>query len=280
MGAQGKEAPPKTSIWKLSDEDSHVYLAGSVHLLREEDLPFPPAFETAYQDSSEIVFEIDMRVLSSPSTALRIRQIGTLPEGKSLSSILSPKAMEGIREYLKNSNLPPGLFDSMTPGMVYLTMGSMEATRQGAQPELGMESQFFQKAQRDKKSSRGLETPEYQMSRFNEFDDETIEGLIQTTLDEVDEQDEDLNGIIKAWKAGDLDQLDKLVAQKMAEEPELKRILLTERNQNWIPEIEKALAGKENIMFLVGTAHLVGEDSVIDLLEKNGLEVNQVGTNN
>ncbi|MBU6180151.1 MAG: TraB/GumN family protein, partial [Verrucomicrobia bacterium] len=58
--------------------------------------------------------------------------------------------------------------------------------------------------------------------------------------------------------------------------PELREVLLTERNRNWIPEIEKALATDRDVMFLVGAAHLVGEDGVVDLLRDKGLTVTQV----
>ena len=63
----------------------------------------------------------------------------------------------------------------------------------------------------------------------------------------------------------------------MAETPEILGILLVERNRNWIPEIEKKLAGDRNVMFIVGAAHLVGECSVIELLEQKGLKLTQLG---
>jgi len=53
-------------------------------------------------------------------------------------------------------------------------------------------------------------------------------------------------------------------------------VLLIERNRNWIPEIEKALAKEHDVMFLVGAAHLVGKESVVDLLRRKGLEVTQL----
>lgn len=266
---------PETSLWTLTDEDSTVYLAGSVHLLREKDMPMPPAFSVAYDDSEELVFEIDMNILSSPATALKIRELGSLPEGETLDQLFQPETMTALRAYLAEGELPPSLFDQFTPGMVYLTLGSMQAVREGAKPELGVETQFYIRAKQDGKPVRGLETPEYQMSRFNEFDLETIESLIQETLDEADEECDTLDQVIRAWKDGDTETLKNLIVDKMGERPEIARVLLDERNANWIAPIETALAGDKNVLFVVGTAHLVGENSVIDLLEKKGYEVTQ-----
>tara|TARA_R110000850_G_scaffold145753_1_gene267956 strand:- start:201 stop:1094 length:894 start_codon:yes stop_codon:yes gene_type:complete len=279
-GTVRSEEITKTSLWKLSDDNSTVYLAGSVHLLREVDLPFPRAFDTAYHDSSELIFEIDMERLSDPSAAMKIRRLGTLPQGESLDNLLGEETMIGLQHYLKERGLPEALFDRFTPGMVFLTIGSLEATRQGARPDLGMETQFYQRATKDGKPSRGLETAEFQMSCFDELNIEILEELIHEIVEEIEKDDETLDSIIEAWKTGNLEDLDELVVEKMAESPELKKVLLTDRNKNWIPEIEKTLTKDHNAMFIVGAAHLVGDDSVIDLLEKKGFHPVQVGKRN
>ena len=64
----------------------------------------------------------------------------------------------------------------------------------------------------------------------------------------------------------------------MAETPAVLEILLVDRNQNWIPVIEEKLAGDKNVMFIVGAAHLVGEGSVVQLLEDKGHKLVQLGT--
>lgn len=266
------------AIWKLSDDNSTVYLAGSVHLLRERDMPYPKAYDTVYEDSEELVFEIDMKEMNAPGAAIKMRQLGTLPTGKTLGDHLSQETLAALDGYLKANNLPAGMFNQFTPGMVYLTLGSMEALRQGARPDLGIEMQFHKKAEKDGKPGSGLETTAYQMSRFNELDVETLNELIKETIEASDQNEDTLNSIIEAWKSGDAERLQKLVHDEMAERPAVLEILLVERNQNWIPVIEEKLAGDKNVMFIVGAAHLVGEGSVVQLLEDKGHKPVQLGT--
>lgn len=266
------------AIWKLSDDNSTVYLAGSVHLLRERDMPYPKAYDTVYEDSEELVFEIDMKEINAPGAAIKMRQLGTLPTGKTLGDHLSQETLAALDGYLKANNLPAGMFNQFTPGMVYLTLGSMEALRQGARPDLGIEMQFHKKAEKDGKPGSGLETTAYQMSRFNELDVETLNELIKETIEASDQNEDTLNSIIEAWKSGDAERLQKLVHDEMAERPAVLEILLVERNQNWIPVIEEKLAGDKNVMFIVGAAHLVGEGSVVQLLEDKGHKPVQLGT--
>ena len=59
------------------------------------------------------------------------------------------------------------------------------------------------------------------------------------------------------------------------DEPEIRERLLVERNRNWIPHIEKCLKSDEKCFVVVGAAHLVGPDSVVDLLQKAGYKVEQ-----
>ncbi|MEX2579515.1 MAG: TraB/GumN family protein [Verrucomicrobiales bacterium] len=264
------------SIWKVSDEDSSVYLAGSVHLLREKDMPIPPIFDEVYAVSDELIFEIDMAAMTDPAIAVKMRALGSLPAGENLGDRFSEETMTKLESYLSERNFPRGLFDRFTPGMVFLTLSSIEATRNGARPDLGLESQFYLKSEEDGKPSRGLETPEYQMSRFDEIDPENLEALVNESLDDIDQAEESLDEIISAWKTGDGEKIAELILEEMASGSPLREVLLTERNKNWIPIIEESLAGSDTVLFIVGAAHLVGEDSVVELLQKKGHEVSQL----
>lgn len=273
FAADGEKRPP---IWKVSKGDSTAYLAGSVHLLREKDMPIPPIFGEVYEKADEIVFEIDMAEMMDPAMAMKMIALGALPAGESLTDDFSKETMEKLRGYLSERKMPTGMFDRFTPGMVYLTLSSIEATRNGARPDLGMEAQFFLKSQEDEKPSRGLETPEYQMSRFNELEKGEIERLINESLDDLDDAGEQLDAIITAWKTGDSDMISELLLDQMESDSTVREVLLTQRNKNWIPQIEESLSSGKTVLFLVGAAHLVGDDSVIDLLEKKGHAVAQL----
>ncbi len=270
------EEPTKAPIWKISDEDSTVYLAGSVHLLREKDLPIPAAFDRVYAESEELVFEIDMAAMMRPETAVEMLKLGSLPEGETIADRFGAETVERLRGYLKEQGMNPATFDRLSPGMVFLTLSSLEAVRQGAKPELGLEMTYFGKSVADGKPSRGLETIVYQVQLFDRFETAVVEEWIHKTLDELDRSAETLETILQAWRTGD----DRGIAEKLAEDEsmpaELREALLGERNRNWIPEIEKALATDRDVMFLVGAGHLAGEGSVVDLLREKGLEVTQL----
>ena len=57
--------------------------------------------------------------------------------------------------------------------------------------------------------------------------------------------------------------------------PELYQRLLSERNQNWMPHVERCLTDNAGCFVVVGAAHLVGQDGLPVLLRKKGYKVTQ-----
>ena len=68
----------------------------------------------------------------------------------------------------------------------------------------------------------------------------------------------------------------KLLQEGFDEYPDLYRPLTVERNRKWIPQIEQLLDDRDDYLVVVGALHLVGTDSVIDLLERKGYKVKQL----
>jgi uncharacterized protein YbaP (TraB family) len=50
---------------------------------------------------------------------------------------------------------------------------------------------------------------------------------------------------------------------------------LVARNRKWIPKIEALLNDDKNYLVIVGTGHLVGQGSVIELLKRDGIAATQ-----
>lgn len=104
--------------------------------------------------------------------------------------------------------------------------------------------------------------------------EEQVEALV-AMLGETGTSDA-LGEIVRAWAAGDVDALAASVAPKNEEEQASIDVLLLNRNRNWIPTLERLLAENREDLVVVGAAHLAGESSVLDLLEKAGYTVTRI----
>jgi uncharacterized protein YbaP (TraB family) len=61
----------------------------------------------------------------------------------------------------------------------------------------------------------------------------------------------------------------------MKEYPAVYQRIVVERNRRWLPEIEKLIHDGSGAMLVVGAAHLVGQDGVIEMLKAKGYRVEQ-----
>ena len=77
--------------------------------------------------------------------------------------------------------------------------------------------------------------------------------------------------MVHAWQRGDTSWFESELKSDIGRDPALYQSLLVARNRKWIARIEALLNDDKNYLVIVGTGHLAGRDSVIDLLKKDGI---------
>ena len=117
---------------------------------------------------------------------------------------------------------------------------------------------------------------EKQISLFTTMAEKDQEAMIKKTVEESKNWKTMIDDILAAWKTGDGPALKKLVADSIGKYPELHKKLLIDRNESWLEKIEELLQGGKDAIVIVGAAHLVGKDSVLDLLRKKGFSAKQL----
>ena len=134
------------------------------------------------------------------------------------------------------------MFESMRPGMLALTISSLEYMRLGAMPYLGVDMVYFKKAKEDEKPTGGLETTEFQMTLFDKLTPEKQEEMLVQTLDGLEDAEEVTGMLIDAWRTGDTKALSDLLREEFTADKEIESLLLIDRNTAWIPQIEEILS--------------------------------------
>jgi uncharacterized protein YbaP (TraB family) len=122
---------------------------------------------------------------------------------------------------------------------------------------------------------QGLETIEFQISRFDEMSMEEQDRMLASTLRELETEKAAVATLADAWKAGDAPTVERIVLQELRKEPRMYQRLLVDRNRDWLPKIEALFARKGRAFVVVGAAHLVGGDGLLALLRAKGYTVEQ-----
>lgn len=273
---QSPKTQTKHCLWKVEGRTNAAYLFGSIHFLKKEFYPLAQPIEDAYKRSRVVVFEADLEEMQSPEAQLKMLQQGKYPEGQTLKQNVSKDTYAKLEAYLSESLGSAALFDGLKPWMVAVALLGMELQKLGFNPEQGVDKYFFDKAKQDQKQIVPLETIDFQLGLFAGLSKEEEDAMLKETLQEITSFKKILTEMTDAWKTGDTKKLDELILDAMRQFPQIHKKLLLDRNKEWSAKIEKLLAEGKNVFVVVGAAHLIGKDSVVDLLTKKGLKVPQM----
>ena len=261
-------------IYKIQSDTNTVYLMGSIHVLAEEYYPLTRAFSYAYYNSQKVVFEIDPEILFSPDFMKKNEKYYTFQDGKTLKSVLSPKAFSLLKKHLESMGLNMNKVNKYKPWALLLSLGKRSKSSLEFRSDLGIENYFFRLAKDAGKPTGGLETTEDQLNVFDKLTFKEQGKLIidAFTSKSPKEQEKEFLTLVKNWHQGNLAELERNV-EEGKKYPKLHKAILEDRNRNWIPQIEEFLKEDKNVLVVVGAAHLAGEYGLLTLLTEKGYEL-------
>jgi uncharacterized protein YbaP (TraB family) len=269
-------APARSFAWRATGPQGALYLVGSVHVLSSDFYPLNATLESAYKDSNLLVEEIDLGEGGADSQ-MKMLARGMLPSSTSLQKVLTPATFALLTKHAAATGVPLEPMQLLKPWMVALMIEALEWQKAGLDPEKGLDKHFYDRAQADHKTVQGLETLEYQLSRFDDMPMADQDHLLAQTLTDVDTEQAEMTKLVTAWRTGDVPTLERIVLASLKSEPKLYQRLLVERNRNWIPKLEALLARRGGkALVVVGAAHLVGPDGLVALLKAKGYTVEQM----
>jgi uncharacterized protein YbaP (TraB family) len=271
------DASGRNVLWTVHGEHNTVYLLGSIHVLRPGDGALPRAALDAYADAERLVMEIDLDdpEVADPTVLLgTMQRTALLPEGQTLRSALG-EDYAAIAARAGESGLELAALDRFAPWFVATMLLQLELAQRGFQPELGIEQQLADRAARDGKPIEGLETAGQQFAMLAELPLPEQKRFLMMSLAESDRLDDGIEELLAAWRSGDAEALEDMLAAAFEEFPELYRPLTEDRNRAWVERLEELLEHRDDYLVVVGALHLVGRHSVVDLLRRRGHTVTQ-----
>ncbi len=269
------DGPAIGMVWKVEGGKVPVYLAGSLHLLREKDLPPPAPLQTAYAASEQVWLEIPPGDMEDPAVLSKIMTLAALPADQTLQDVVPAETYQKVQAW----NSVPAMklvLQRTRPWFAALTIMVTEYQLIGVTAEHGVEKIYQARAKKDGKATGGFESAEEQIGFFSKLTDKQQAAMLDQTFAEVAVAKEKISDMITAWKTGDTESLAAQMSESFKDYPEIQKLLLDDRNARWVPEIEKFLAGDKPTLVIVGAGHLSGKNSVNELLEKKGWKLTRM----
>jgi uncharacterized protein YbaP (TraB family) len=266
---------PLHALWELHGKHNTVYILGSIHVLRPSDYPLAPAVLNAYGNANSLFMEVNLAELDPQLMQTELLASARLPEGKTLPTIMGDARYKRAQVLAQEVGIDIGIFDAFAPWFAAEAISQLQLQQLGFQPKSGVEMFFLERARTDGKTVAGLETVHDQIALFDALSmDEQADYLI-SSLEEAHDLPKEVAAMVHAWASGDTQWFADQLKSEIGRDPVLYDSVLVARNRKWVPKIEALLNDDKNYLVIVGTAHLVGQGSVIALLKKDGIAAAQ-----
>ncbi|WP_448501828.1 TraB/GumN family protein [Sphingomonas sp.] len=253
-------ARPSPALWVVRDEDTTIYLLGTIHVMKPGVEWFEGSIREAFDQADEIALEMVM-----PDTATMqslVTRLAAMPDGPPLSERLPENKRAPYAAALASLGLPAAAFDRYKPWFASTNLALLPMLKLGYDPAQGVDQRISEAARRSGKPVTGLETAEQQLGMLDGLPERVQIAMLTSTVDEMSQIGTTIDSMVTAWSVGDADRLADIMNEAMRETPEAGKVLLNDRNERWADWIVRRLERPGTVLMAVGAGHLAGSNSV------------------
>jgi uncharacterized protein YbaP (TraB family) len=272
--AEPKAAKP--ALWKVADSDTTIYLFGTIHLLPKGTQWRSQAFDKAAAGSDILVVETVIDEANPAATMSELFKLAISPGLPPLSARVPADKKAALDAAIAKSGIPAQALDKMeTWAAAFLLLG-VQFKDLGLDPGSGVETTLRKQFADGGKPVDQLETNAEQLGFFDRLSEDSQRKFLVAVLDDATEMKGQFDGMLAAWSKGDVNAIAESFNAELGDAAELKDALLVRRNANWARWVQGRLDKPGTVMMAVGAGHLAGEESVVSMLQKEGVKVTRV----
>lgn len=266
------------AMWAVSDADSTIYLFGTFHILPATMRWTTPAFDAAMKATPTTMTEVDTTSAAAQAEMARlVQELGLNPPGVTLSSTLGAARAARFAKVVGKYDGSMAAFEPLRPWLAMISLSVLIMQKEGFNAESGAEATILSRAGAQGDKVAHLETGEYQIRALASLDENEILADFDASLDQYEAFDDYTKRILKAWRTGDIAAIEtEMLTPMRMTAPGAYKILLVDRNRNWLAEIETMMKGADDVFIAVGAGHLIGDEGVVDMLTEKGYAVTRV----
>ena len=264
-------------LWKVE---------GAIHAPDPRVTTLPKSVKNAFSAAKIIATELEL----DATTIMAMANASMLPVGQTLSNDLPVELQTKLEAELRyiSPQLSLAMFDRMKIWALATNLQLLPMTlKYPGVPSLDIK--LAQEAQKAGKKNIGIETLDEQLRIFDGLSKADQIALMSETVNQTKANREAginlLETMLTAYINGDAQKILKLTNEgfdpKHPLAQKLKKQLIDDRNKVMADRIHDMTIknGHQVHFFAVGAAHLVGEGSIIELLQKKGLTITRVTEN-
>jgi uncharacterized protein YbaP (TraB family) len=262
------------ALWVVKDEDTTIYLFGTVHVLKPGTVWLDDEVGEAFGKADRLVLEIVTP--EQGEMAQKVAGLALDRSGRPLKEKMGETAHAKYVKAMTEAGIPWQRFEGLKPWIAAITLALAPLDKLGYDSALGAEKILTVAAKERGTPIGALETPEQQLGYFDSLPEAQQVAFLNATVDGMADVEKDFTSLVDSWAAGNPDALADKMNESLEATPELAETLLFQRNRNWAEQIRAMLDQPGTVFIAVGAGHLAGKQSVQDYLKTLGIETRRV----
>lgn len=277
-------------LYKISGKglQKESYIVGTYHLAPASFVDDIEGATEALQSVDAVCGELIMDEMTGNDATKALNEAMILPEGHYINDILTEEQMESLNGYMRgvlgtdfNNPQCKLLMGRYRPSALVMQLELMSYMKMTPDfnPLKLIDDHFQREAKRMGKRVLGLETVEFQIATL--FDAVPIEREVEQLMMLVEnptKSHEAMQALADAYFSKDIEAIERCMLSSVESgetTPEEWERICTSRNHNWVEQMPTIMT-EGSTLFVVGAAHLVGDEGVVALLRKAGYKVRAV----
>jgi hypothetical protein len=279
VAADPPKPEPRPALWLLADDDTRIYMFGTIHVLPPGFRWRSAALDKAVGESAELVVE----TYEAPGAETSVETADAFFADKPVPLLqrVPKKKRKPLKAAIEASGLPAPMLDRMHSWAAAMTLGIAQMLSEYGVDDPddapGVEDVLEEAFRGAGKPILGVEDGEAVLASMTALPEAVQVQLLLEAIAPPPDGDagEADPGVGEAdWVAGRAEALDLALEPDFP--PALFDVLVRRRNAAWTLWLEQRLKKPGTLLFAVGAGHLAGRESVQAMLAKRGLTVKRV----
>lgn len=275
-------------MWHVTaPQGGELYLLGSIHVGLKDTCLFTDAVYNAFDACDALAVECDVLELEGDMSASvnALRQM-VYKDGSSISAHIDGETYEAARAILTEAGYYSRFMDYYYPIVWQEMIDDIFSERTEYKTELGVDRYFLSEAKRLGKEVLEVEDYMETYAALAGLSYKTQAFLLNESIAEetVTMYNEGLSQLYGVWKAGVLSDVEEYLAddttgytpEELECVAEYDQALMTDRNVLMVAKADEYLRDGRRVFYVVGLAHMIGEDGLVQSLTAKGYDVQQV----
>ena len=264
------------AAWQVEGEKGTLIVFGTMHRLPDGANWLSKDLEKSLENSRLLVLETESSQASDDYLGYLIRQPGVAKSRKRLKKKLIKDDYQTFLSRVSSFGYSEEDVAYYRPWYAALLLARLGGDEAGLERGLGVEATLVNIAKGLGLEVIGLESPGQQFRVFSTLPKKVELAWLENILRRGQENSERSQSLYSFWMGGDLLAIENQVLGSLKETAGLYEAFIKRRNQTWADQMEFILEEGGQVFIAVGTAHMLGEDSVLKMLEARGFRVTRI----